>query len=814
MVNESEELRTDFNEKIQMMLGKSLSETTLQDKYAALSSLLRDKISRLWVKTNDEYLKRGERQVYYFSIEFLLGRLLGSNLLNMGLAEEWKQGLADLNIDLNQLEQQEPDAGLGNGGLGRLAACFLDSAASLHLPVHGCGIRYKYGLFEQRLVDGYQTELPDNWLKHGNPWEMRKVDKAVEVRFYGKVNLKPAGGDRLEAEHTDFWTVLAVPYDVPVVGYNNNTVNTLRLWNAEVAPDDPISIDRQNPLKAIEHRYAVESITEILYPDDTHYEGRVLRLKQQYFFVSAGMQSIVRRYKKKGGSLYDFAERIAVHINDTHPALVIPELMRILMDQEGMGWEQAWQITVKTVSYTNHTILPEALEKWPIDIMRDLLPRIYMIIEEINERYCRELWNLYPGDWDRIASMAIIRDGYVHMAHLAVVGSNSVNGVAKIHTEILKKDVMSSFYQVYPYKFNNKTNGITHRRWLLKANPGLSRLITSAIGSSWVYHPAYLASLGRFAGDSSFCEEIAKVKLANKERLAGHIFEKYAIKLDCNAIFDVQVKRIHLYKRQQLNALQILALYNRLRENPQLDIQPRVFLFAGKAAPGYFLAKRVIKFINALADLINNDPIVKDRIKVIYLENYSVSLGELIFPAADVSEQISTASKEASGTGNMKFMMNGAITLGTMDGANIEIREEVGDGNIVIFGLTAEEVLNYYQTGNYRPREMLADPGLSLALDQLVNGFLPVPAGELNPLYNSLIDHDEYFVLKDFASYTEAQDKINRLFADRKRWNSMAVCNIAQSGFFSSDRTISEYAIGIWKIKPSPIINRFSAEED
>ncbi|MDU4959147.1 MAG: glycogen/starch/alpha-glucan phosphorylase [Sporomusaceae bacterium] len=812
-MSQREELRAALDEKAQTLLGKNLSETSLQDKYTVLGALLRDQISQLWVRTNAEYLHRGERQVYYFSIEFLLGRLLSSNLLNMGVLESWRQEMAAMGVELDRLIQQEPDAGLGNGGLGRLAACFLDSAASLHLPVHGCGIRYKYGLFEQKLVDGYQTELPDNWLKNGFVWEMRKPDKAVEVRFYGQVSLTPDDDGRLIAEHSNYWPVLAVPYDVPVVGFNNQTVNTLRLWNAEVPPDDPNSFDRINPLKALEYRYTVESITEILYPDDTHYEGRVLRLKQQYFFVSAGMQSIVRRYKKKNGSLVDFAEKIAVHINDTHPALVIPELMRILMDEEGMNWTQAWQITLNTVSYTNHTILPEALEKWPVDILRELLPRIFMIIEEINERFCRDLWRRYPGEWERIAAMAIISDGYVHMAHLAVAGSNSVNGVAKIHTEILKREVMNRFYQFYPYKFNNKTNGITHRRWLMQANPRLAKLITSAIGTSWIHHPAYLASLSRFAGDAAFGELAAAVKRANKERLAAHIRDKYGLTLDCDAIFDVQVKRIHLYKRQQLNALHILDLYNRLRENPGLDIAPRVFIFAGKAAPGYYLAKRVIKLINCLGNLINNDPAINDRLKVVYLENYSVSLGELIFPAADVSEQISTASKEASGTGNMKFMMNGAVTLGTMDGANIEIREEVGDDNIVIFGLTAEEVINYYRRGDYRPREMLADPRLKRVMEQLCSGFLPAPASEFCSLHDSLLDNDEYFVLKDFASYADAQAKIDRLFADRGCWQGMTTRNIAQSGFFSSDRTVSEYAIGIWKINPVPIGNPYWLEE-
>ena len=802
MFQDKQAFKAAYIEKLQTMHGKTLAEASALDQYSALAGLFRDAIGRRWMETNRQYESKQAKQVYYFSIEFLLGRLLGANLVNAGVRDEWGAWLAEMGVDLAALEQEEADAGLGNGGLGRLAACFLDSMASLQLPGHGCGIRYKYGLFEQKIIDGHQVEHPDNWLKNGSMWEFRKADKAVQVKFGGHVWSEPKD-DQLIFHHENAQTVLAVPYDVPVVGYHNNTVNTLRLWSAETvqADFDLLAFNQGNFLKAVEFKYSIESISEILYPDDTHYEGRVLRLKQQYFFVSAGIQSIVRRFKKKGGHIRDLAESVTIHINDTHPALAIPELMRILMDEEGLFWEEAWRITKSTIAYTNHTILPEALEKWSVDIMKTLLPRIYMIIEEINQRFCKNLWNHYPNDWDRIRSMAIIADHYVHMAHLAVTGSYSVNGVAKIHSEILKKDVMRNFYHFYPYKFNNKTNGITHRRWLLKANPRLARMITDYISPSWMYYPQYLSALQQFADDGEFLAQLDAVKGANKADFASWIGGRYGVTINPQSIFDIQVKRIHAYKRQLMNALHVLELYGRLRDNPALDMVPRTFIFAGKAAPGYYMAKRFIKLITTLADAINNDPRVQDKMKVLFLENYSVSLAEMIFPAADVSEQISTASKEASGTGNMKFMMNGAVTIGTLDGANIEIREEVGDDNIAIFGMTADQVMDLYAKGTYKPWDLYQqDERIRQLLDNLVNGFLPVPKEEFRSIFDSLVNHDEFFVLKDFAAYADAQTRIDQMYRDKVRWNRMCLANIAHSGKFSSDRTISEYAVGIWKV--------------
>lgn len=808
MFTDKEKFKEAFLEKLQTMHGKSIEEATAMDKYTAIGSLLRDNISKRWVSTNAQYEKKDVKQVYYFSLEFLLGRLLGTNLLNLGIRDICAEALNELGIDLNELEEQEVDAGLGNGGLGRLAACFLDSLASLELPGHGCGIRYKYGLFEQRIIDGYQVELPDNWLKDGNVWEIRKADKAVEVRFGGSIREEVVAG-RTVFIHENFEPVLAVPYDTPVIGYRNNTVNSLRLWSAEAAIKDFdfSSFNRGEYMEAVGYKYATEAISQVLYPDDNHYKGRELRLKQQYFFVSAGVQSIVRRYKKSHGALDDFAEKVGIHINDTHPVLAIPELMRILLDEEGLSWDEAWHITTNTISYTNHTILSEALEKWPEDIFKTLLPRIFMIVHEINERFCRELWNKYPGDWERIHQMAIIADGYVKMAHLAIAGSHSVNGVAEIHTEILKKHEMRNFSEFYPFKFNNKTNGITHRRWLLKANPGLSGLITETIGDGWVKHPSDLAGLLEYAGDPAFQDKIAAVKTQNKAALARLIKEKYDISVDLNSIFDVQVKRLHAYKRQILNILHIMDLYNRLRENPDLDIVPRTFIFGAKAAPSYYLAKSTIKLINTVAGLVNNDKSIKDKLKVVFLENYRVSLAEIIMPASEISEQISTAGKEASGTGNMKFMMNGAITVGTMDGANIEIREEVGDNNIFIFGLNAAEVLNYYQYGGYSSWDVYNnDPRVRTLLDQLVNGFFPVAPEEFRTLRGNLLNNnDEFFVLMDFASYADAHARVDEAFRDRRRWLSMSIHNIAHSSRFSSDRTINEYAAGIWRIKPAII---------
>jgi starch phosphorylase len=793
-----------FLEKLQTMYGKSLEEASDMDKYMALGSVVRDRIGKRWVETNARYLKKGDKQMYYFSLEFLLGRLLGSNLTNLGRWDACYAAMKELGLDLDALEEIEADAGLGNGGLGRLAACFLDSLASLGLPGHGCGIRYKYGFFEQRMVDGYQVELPDNWLRDGNVWEVRKPDKAVEVHFYGRV--KEEVDDKMVFTHVDYEPVIAVPYDTPVIGYENNTVNTLRLWSAEAARTDFdfSSFSHGDYMKAVEYKYNVEAISQILYPDDNHYKGRELRLKQQYFFVSAGVQSIVRRFRKTNGSLEGFADKVAIHINDTHPVLAIPELMRILIDEEGMSWDQAWNITTNTISYTNHTILSEAMEKWPVDMFKNLLPRIYMIVYEINERFCRELWNKYTGDWGRAAAMAIIADNYVKMAHLAIVGSHSVNGVAEIHTEILKKYEMKNFNEFFPYKFNNKTNGVTHRRWLLKANPGLAKAITEAIGTSWIHHPSDLVKLLKFKEDAAFGQKVAQVKMENKALLAKMIKEKHGVVLDLNSIFDVQVKRLHGYKRQILNVVHIMHLYNKLRENPDLDIVPRTFIFGAKAAPSYYQAKTTIKLMNTLAGIINNDKTIKDKLKLVFMENYRVSLAEKIFPASDLSEQISTAGKEASGTGNMKFMMNGAITIGTMDGANVEIRDEVGDDNIFIFGLNAAEVMAYHQNGGYCSMEVYSnDIRIKTVLDQFLNGFFPVANDEFRNLYNGLLYHnDEFFVLKDFASYCDGQEKVDMTFREQRRWESMSIANIAHSGTFSSDRTIAEYAAGIWNIKP------------
>lgn len=805
---EKEKFKQVFIHKLQTKHGKDLDEASLYDKYTALCSVVRDYINPNWMRTNKEYLEKGSKQVYYFSIEYLLGKQLEMNLLNTGLRDICKEALADLGIELQQLENCERDAGLGNGGLGRLAACFLDSLAALKLPGHGCGIRYKYGLFEQRIVNNHQVELPDNWLKDGYAWELRRADRAVEVRFGGNVRVETHKG-RLVFIEEDYEAVRAVPYDVPVVGYGNNTVNTLRLWNAEpldIEFDLP-TFNRGDYLKAVDYKHSVERITKILYPEDNYYEGRMLRLRQQYFFVSASIQSILRSFKRKRRAIKDLPDKVAFHINDTHPAVAIPELMRLLMDKEGLGWDEAWRITTNTISYTNHTIMPEALEKWPIDMFKLLLPRIYMIVEEINERYCRRLWDKYPGQWDRISQMAILADGQVHMARLAVVGSYSVNGVAAIHTDILCKHVMRNYHEDTPQKFNNKTNGIAHRRWLLKANPGLAGLITEMIGGDWIRHPDDLRNLLKYTDDAAAHDRLAQVKLQNKLVLASYIKDKYNVRLDTNSIFDVQVKRIHAYKRQILNVLHIMDLYNRLKADPNLDITPRTFIFAGKAAPGYFIAKQTIKLINVLASVINNDRTIKDKLKVVFLENYSVSLGEMIFPAAEVSEQISTASKEASGTGNMKFMLNGAVTIGTLDGANVEIRNAVGDDNIIIFGLTAEQVIDYYQCGGYKVWDIYhTDFRIKKVLDQMIDGFLPVDKEELRPLHGSLLwDNDEYFVLKDFAAYAEAQALLDAKYREKNTWYRMSMNNIAHAGIFSSDRSISEYAIAIWKVNPVEI---------
>ncbi|WP_378951700.1 glycogen/starch/alpha-glucan phosphorylase [Pelosinus sp. sgz500959] len=812
MLIDKDSFKEAYLHKVQKMYDKGPAETNRNERYAALGSLIRDYINPNWTKSNEQYSDKREKQLYYFSIEFLLGKLLEMNLLNMGMTEVCTQALAELGIDIKDIIQEEPDAGLGNGGLGRLAACFLDSMASLNLPGHGCGIRYKYGLFEQKIVNHNQVEVPDNWLKDGYIWEYRKNDKAVEVKFGGNIRKNVEDSKGVQYIHEDYEIVLAIPYDIPIVGYQNNTVNTLRLWSAELAESDLnfASLNRSDYLKAVEYKHSVERISKILYPDDSFIEGRLLRLKQEYFFVSAGLQSIIRGFKNKNKNynMKEFPDKIAVHINDTHPALAIPELMRLLLDVEELNWDDAWQITTRTISYTNHTIMPEALEMWPVEMVKKLLPRIYMIIDEINERFCRELWAKYPGEWDHIGRMAVIADGVVHMARLAVVGSHSVNGVAALHSDILRNHIMYDFDQYYPYKFNNKTNGITHRRWLLKANPRLAALITKTIGDQWIKYPIELLGLCQVETNTVFKGQLAEIKLQNKQRLANYIHEKNRIAINVHSIFDVQIKRIHAYKRQILNVLHIMHLYNLLKENPSFDIIPRTFIFAGKAAPSYHIAKQTVKLINLLATVINNDKTIHDKLKVVFLENYSVSLGEILFPAADVSEQISTAGKEASGTGNMKFMMNGAVTIGTLDGANIEIRDAVNEDNIIIFGLTAEEVFNYYNYGGYNAWDVYnQDIRIKKILEQLVNGFLPSAKEEFRPLYNYLLqNNDEFFVLKDFSLYCQAQLLLEGKFRDRQQWLSMCVRNIAYSGYFSSDRAIAEYAVGIWGIRSTPII--------
>lgn len=793
MFSNKEAFKEAFLKKLEVTYGKSFEETSMQDKFQTIGTLVREHISENWIATNEQYRAAQTKQVYYFSIEFLLGRLLGSNLLNLGITDVIVEGLKDLGILLTEIEQEEPDAGLGNGGLGRLAACFLDSLASLELPGHGCGIRYKYGLFEQRIVDGFQVELPEQWLRNDYVWEVKKPELAVEVSFWGKVDKFLEDG-RLSFRYLDAENVMAVPCDIPVPGYRNNTVNSLRLWKAEPSP---FSYHKD----FLKYKRETEAITETLYPDDTHDEGKILRLKQQYFLVSASLQSILRSFKMKY-PIRELPDRIAIHINDTHPVLAIPELMRILIDVEKLSWDEAWDITTRTISYTNHTTLSEALEKWPVQLFEPLLPRIYMIINEINERFCKQLWDKFPGDWKRIEEMAIISHDYIKMAHLALVGSYSVNGVAALHTDILKTRVMKPFYDIYPEKFNNKTNGITHRRWLLKANPELTSLISSGIGEEWIKQPILLEKLEQLKSDSSFLSELKKVKQLNKQRLVSHIFQQTGIVVNEQSIFDVQVKRLHAYKRQLLNVLHILHIYNRMKEDSNYRPFPRTFIFGAKAAPGYRYAKSIIKLINTVADKVNHDQEVNEYLKVIFLENYRVTLAEKIFPAADVSEQISTASKEASGTGNMKFMMNGAVTIGTLDGANIEILERVGEKNMFIFGLKAEDVLNYYQNGGYNSREYYHyDRRIHKVVDQLVNGFFQEFTDEFRSIYDSLImENDQYFNLKDFSAYVETQGKIAEAFENESEWSKKSLINIAQSGYFSSDRTIQEYADDIWNI--------------
>ena len=801
-----ENLKTRFVTSAHIMFGRDIKELPTNELYKTVAAVAKQVISEYWIKTNKAYMDRQVKQIYYFSIEFLMGRLLKSNMINLGIIDAFKEVMEDLELDLNDIIEEEPDAGLGNGGLGRLAACFIDSMAAHRLPGHGCSIRYQYGLFEQKIIDGNQVEIPDNWLRDGFAWEYRKPDKAINVKFNGNAYMKEQPDGSLKLVHEDAMTVMAVPYDVPIVGYHNKTVNTLRLWNAEVNRDfsDYGMLTHEQMRAKNDYRNFVESITQYLYPDDSSSEGRRMRLIQEYFLVSAGTQSIVRHYVRTGMNIREFDKKIAIHINDTHPALCVAELMRIFVDEYEMEWAEAWEITRKTVAYTNHTIMPEALERWPVDMFRALLPRIYMIIDEINRRHVEYVKARFPDNIDKLRAMSIIENGEVHMARLAIVGSHSVNGVARIHSDILKSTTLHDFYEYWPRMFNNKTNGITHRRWLMGANPELADLIDRTIGNRiWHRHPEQLDLFNEAIDDRKVLDELDEIKQIRKTALAEYIKKHNRLEVDPKTIFDIQVKRIHSYKRQLMNILHIMWQYEKLKTDPSYKPPATTYFFGGKAAPGYYIAKETIRLINAVANRVNNDKDIDGRLKVVFIENFGVSIGEIVYPAADVSEQISTASKEASGTGNMKFMMNGAITLGTLDGANVEIREAVGDDNIVIFGLKAGEVLRYYETGTYSAwNEFNENQNVRLVLNKLTDGSY----GNFQSLRDYFIQgNDEFFILKDFNAYIDAHDEIYARYGDKLRWLRSSAINIANSGRFSSDRTIDEYANEIWNIKPCKI---------
>lgn len=805
-----EEIKNDYLKRLTFTFAEDISQATLEHKYFALGKLIKDYLTEKWAETNKIYKERKVKQTYYFSMEFLIGRLLETNLINLGIRDLCEEALKELGIDFNELVSYEEDAGLGNGGLGRLAACFIDSMASLSLPAHGNGIRFKHGLFKQKIENGYQVEQLDDWLKKDFVWEIKRADKSVDVRFGGNVYLKEVNG-KLVPVYENPEIIRAVPYDVPVPGYQTMNVNTLRLWSADM-PEKPINLStlqRGEYLSYLEQRYSVEEISQVLYPDDTSLEGKRLRLKQEYFFTSAGIQSIVRSFLKLGEPITELHDYVAIHINDTHPAVAVAELMRILLDDYELDWDTAWRITVKTCAYTNHTIMAEALEKWDVNVFKKLLPRIYMIIEEINRRFCQEVADRYYNDWGKVNNMSIIQYNNIKMANLAIVGSHSINGVAWLHTEILKNRELKDFYEMYPDRFNNKTNGITHRRWLVKANRPLTDLFIELYGGSedWLKDTSSMKKLLEYKDDKKILKRLAQIKADKKLEMAKFVKEQYGITIDPKSIFDVQVKRLHAYKRQLLNLFHIMYLYNELKANPNLDIVPRTFFFGAKAAPGYSLAKQVIKLINTVAEKVNNDKSIKGKIKVVFLENYGVSLAEKIIPAGDVSEQISTASKEASGTGNMKFMMNGAITLATLDGANVEIDQAVGRDNIVVFGLTSQEVMHYNAFGGYNMRDVFDnDPRLQKIIDQITNGYYGVNSSEFSMILDDLFNkNDEFFVLKDFDAYVKAQEKIDRLYRDQEKWQQMCLINIANSGIFSSDNTIRRYADEIWNIKSCDI---------
>lgn len=812
MTNEmfkKEAFKKSVKDNVKFLYRKTIEEATQEQIFQAVSYTVKDVIIDNWLATQKAYDEQDPKIVYYMSMEFLMGRALGNNLINLCAYGEVKEALEELGFDLNCIEDQEPDPALGNGGLGRLAACFLDSLATLNYAAYGCGIRYHYGMFKQKIQNGYQIEVPDNWLKNGYPFELRRPEYAKEVHFggYVRVEYDPEKGEN-KFIHEGYQAVKAIPYDMPITGYDNDVVNTLRIWDAEPIVDFELdSFDKGDYKKAVEQENLARNIVEVLYPNDNHYAGKELRLKQQYFFVSASLQAAIAKYKKKHGDIHKLYEKVTFQMNDTHPTVAVAELMRILMDEEGLGWDEAWEVTTKSVAYTNHTIMSEALEKWPIELFSRLLPRVYQIIEEINRRFILAIQAKYPGNYEKIKKMAIIYDGQVKMAHLAIAAGYSVNGVARLHTEILKHQELKDFYEMMPEKFNNKTNGITQRRFLLHANPLLADWITEHIGPDWVTDLPQLKKLAVYADDEKALQEFMNIKFRNKERLAKYILEHNGVEVDPHSIFDVQVKRLHEYKRQLLNILHVIYLYNQIKMHPEMEFYPRTFIFGAKASAGYATAKKIIKLINSVADVVNNDASINGKIKVVFIENYRVSNAEWIFAAADVSEQISTASKEASGTGNMKFMLNGAPTLGTMDGANVEIVEEVGAENAFIFGLSSDEVINYENNGGYDPNVIYnTDEEIRQVLMQLINGTFSNDTELFRDLYDSLLNTkntdraDRYFILADFRSYADAQKRVEAAYRDEKGWAKKALLNTACSGKFTSDRTIQEYVDDIWHL--------------
>ena len=812
MTNEmfkKEAFKKSVKDNVKFLYRKTIEEATQEQIFQAVSYSVKDVIIDNWLATQKAYDEQDPKIVYYMSMEFLMGRALGNNLINLCAYGEVKEALEELGFDLNCIEDQEPDPALGNGGLGRLAACFLDSLATLNYAAYGCGIRYHYGMFKQKIQNGYQIEVPDNWLKNGYPFELRRPEYAKEVHFGGYVRVEydpEKGGNKFI--HEGYQAVKAIPYDMPITGYDNDVVNTLRVWDAEPIVDFELdSFDKGDYKKAVEQENLARNIVEVLYPNDNHYAGKELRLKQQYFFVSASLQAAIAKYKKKHDDIHKLYEKVTFQMNDTHPTVAVAELMRILMDEEGLGWDEAWEVTRKSVAYTNHTIMSEALEKWPIELFSRLLPRVYQIIEEINRRFILEIQAKYPGNYEKIKKMAIIYDGQVKMAHLAIAAGYSVNGVARLHTEILKNQELKDFYEMMPEKFNNKTNGITQRRFLLHANPLLADWITEHIGPDWITDLPQLKKLAVYADDEKALQEFMNIKFKNKERLAKYILEHNGVEVDPHSIFDVQVKRLHEYKRQLLNILHVIYLYNQIKMHPEMEFYPRTFIFGAKASAGYATAKKIIKLINSVADVVNNDASINGKIKVVFIENYRVSNAEWIFAAADVSEQISTASKEASGTGNMKFMLNGAPTLGTMDGANVEIVEEVGADNAFIFGLSSDEVINYENNGGYDPNVIYnTDEEIRQVLMQLINGTFSNDTELFRDLYDSLLNTkntdraDRYFILADFRSYADAQKRVEAAYRDEKGWAKKALLNTACSGKFTSDRTIQEYVDDIWHL--------------